>query len=109
MANSQQLWYETKTNPCPKAQAPRWFQAWLKLLSQPKHSSSSRDKRNEARERALSTRQLERIRIMAGAFEDHELSEKVALDSSKILDVGRGDVLISQAGKYVHPRLFRVM
>ena len=46
---------------------------------------------------------------MAGAFEDHELSEKVALDSSKILDVGRGDVLISQAGKYVHPRLFRVM
>jgi len=109
MANSQQLWHETKTNPPTRVETPRWFGAWLKLLSQPRHSSPSRDQRNKARERTLSTRQLERIKIMSGAFDDREISEKVALAGSSILDVGRGDVLISQAGKYVHPRLFRVI
>lgn len=45
---------------------------------------------------------------MSGAFDDQEVDEKVALDWSKDLDVNKGDVLVGQGGKYLHPRLFRV-
>jgi len=45
---------------------------------------------------------------MSSAFDDEEVDEKVALSGSMILDVGRGDVLVGQGGKYLHPRLFRV-
>jgi hypothetical protein len=93
-----------------KALDPPWYQAWLKTLVQKnKHSSPARDERNEEREQKLSDRQLERYRIMGGAFHDREVSEKVALDGSEILNVGRGDVLVGQGGKYLHPRLFRVI
>jgi len=51
--------------------------------------------------------QLERIRIMSGAFEDQIFDEKVALDRSLVLDVDRGDVLVGQGGKYMHPCLFK--
>jgi len=46
---------------------------------------------------------------MSGAFDDQEVDEKVALAGSEILDVGRGDVLVGQGGRYLHPRLFRVI
>jgi len=46
---------------------------------------------------------------MSGAFDDQEVDEKVALSNSRDLDVGRGDVLVGQGGKYLHPRLFRVI
>jgi hypothetical protein len=46
---------------------------------------------------------------MGGAFHDREVSEKVALSGSEILSVDRGDVLVGQGGRYLHPRLFRVM
>jgi len=46
---------------------------------------------------------------MSGAFDDQECDEKVALGGSIILDVTRGDVLVGQGGKYLHPRLFRVI
>jgi len=46
---------------------------------------------------------------MSGAFDDQERNEKVALGGSMILDVARGDVLVGQGGKYLHPRLFRVI
>jgi len=111
MANSQQLWHETKINPRQRAESPRWFQAWLKLLSEKrtKHISPSEKKHNEIRERKLTARHLERIRIMSGSFDDQERDEKVALDSSKDLDVDKGDVLVGQGGRYLHPRLFRVI
>jgi len=44
---------------------------------------------------------------MSGSFDDQERDEKVALDWSKDLDVNKGDVLVGQGGKYLHPRLFR--
>jgi hypothetical protein len=100
----------TRTKPPAKAPAPAWYQAWLKILAERnKHSSPTRDERNEDRERKLSTRQLERIKIMGGAFHDREVSEKVALSGSEILSVDRGDVLVGQGGRYLHPQLFRVM
>ena len=106
MANSQQLWHEAH----PKPETPKWYQAWLKLLSEKRTKPSpSRDKRNETNKRKLTTRQLERIRIMSGSFDDKECDEKVALGGSIILDVTRGDVLVGQGGKYLHPRLFRVI
>jgi len=108
MANSQ-FWHETEANPSQRVETPRWFGAWLKLLSQPRHSGPCREKRNETRERILSTRQIERIRIMSGAFDDQEVDEKVALAGSGILDVAKGDVLVGQGGRYLHPRLFRVI
>jgi hypothetical protein len=46
---------------------------------------------------------------MSGAYDDEITDEKVALARSEILDVSRGDVLVGQGGKYLHPRLFRVM
>ena len=109
MANSQQLWHQMRNSSPQKVETPKWFQLWLKLLSEPKHSSPSRDQRNETHERILSTRRLERIRIMSRAFDDQEVDEKVALGGSSILDVARGDVLVGQGGKYLHPRLFRVV
>jgi len=88
---------------------PKWYGAWLKLLAKKKEKQSSpnRDKRNETRERTLTDRQKERIRIMSGAFDDQEVDEKIALQNSAMLDVGRGDVLVGQSGRYLHPRLFR--
>jgi hypothetical protein len=100
----------TRTKPPAKAPTPAWYQAWIKILAEKnKHSSPARDARNEDRERKLSTRQLERIRIMGGAFHDREVSEKVALSGSDVLNVGRGDVLVGQGGKYLHPQLFKVI
>jgi len=46
---------------------------------------------------------------MSGAFDDQEVDEKVALAGSGILDVAKGDVLVGQGGRYLHPRLFRVI
>ena len=46
---------------------------------------------------------------MSGAYHDRQVCEKIALDGSEILDVSRGDVLVGQGGKYLHPRLFRVI
>jgi len=46
---------------------------------------------------------------MSGAFDDEERDEKVALASSQVLDVWRGDVLVGQGGRHLHPRLFRVI
>ena len=46
---------------------------------------------------------------MSGAFHDREVSEKVALGRSDILNIDRGDVLVGQGGRYLHPRLFKVM
>jgi hypothetical protein len=107
---SHRFWYVTRTKPPARAPAPAWYQAWLKTLAEKnKHTKPSRDKRNEDRERKLSTRQLERRRIMSGAFHDREVSEKVALGRSDILNIDRGDVLVGQGGRYLHPRLFRVM
>jgi len=75
----------------------------------PKHSSPSRGKRNLERLEELTPRQREKIRIMSGAFDDQEVDEKIALQNSVMLDVGRGDVLVGQSGRYLHPRLFRVI
>ena len=74
-----------------------------------KHSSPSRDRRGQKRLEKLTSRQRERIRIMSRAFDDQEVDEKVALAGSKVLDEGRGDVLVGQGGKYLHPRLFKVI
>jgi len=83
---------------------------WLPWLEKPeKKSSRSRTRRNKERLEELTPRQRERIRIMSGAFDDQEVDEKVALDWSKDLDVNKGDVLVGQGGKYLHPRLFRVI
>jgi hypothetical protein len=91
-----------------KALDPPWYQAWLKILAQKnKHSSPARDERNEEREQKLSDRQLERYRIMGGAFHDREVSEKVALSGSTILHVGQGDVLFGWSRRYLHPSLFK--
>ena len=108
--NSQVLWHETKLSP-RKAAPPPWYNTWLKLLSErrTKHISPSQGKHNEMRKRKLTTRQLERIRVMSGAFDDEEVDEKVALGDSMMLMVERGDVLVGQGGKYLHPRLFRVI
>jgi len=46
---------------------------------------------------------------MSSAFHDREISEKVALAGSEILNVNRGDVLVGQGGRYLHPRLFKVI
>ena len=46
---------------------------------------------------------------MSGAFHDREVSEKVALRESDILNIDRGDVLVGQGGRYLHPCLFRVI
>ena len=107
---SQRFWYVTRIKPPARAPAPAWYQVWLKTLAEKnKHTKPSRDKRNEDRERKLSTRQLERRRIMSSAFHDREISEKVALAGSEILNVNRGDVLVGQGGRYLHPRLFKVI
>ena len=45
---------------------------------------------------------------MSGAFHDREVSEKIALGSSSVIRVDRGDVLVGQGGKYLHPQLFRI-
>jgi len=100
----------TRTEPPARVPTPAWLQAWLKTLAEKnKRTKPSREKRNEEREQKLSARQLERNRIMGGAFHDREISEKVALSGSTILGVGRGDVLVGQGGRYLHPRLFRVI
>jgi len=106
----QRFWYVTRTEPPARAPTPVWYQAWLKALAEKsKHTKPSRERRNEDRERKLSTRQLERRRIISGAFHDREVSEKVALGKSDILSIDRGDVLVGQGGRYLHPRLFKVM
>jgi len=108
MANSQQLWYENRISPHQRIEPPKWYEAWLKLLSKKiEKSSPNRGRRNETRDRALTDRQKERIRIMSGAFDDDMVDEKVALDNSSMLGVQRADVLVGQGGKYLHPRLFR--
>jgi len=103
-----QLWYETKTNP-PKPQPKPWFKFWIATLAKKKHKSSSQEKHDERREIVLSDRQLERINLMNGSFLDREVAEKVALSDSGMLRVSRGDVLVGQGGKYLHPRLFKVI
>ena len=110
MANSQQLWYENRISPHQRIEPPKWYGAWLKLLSKKreKRPSPDRNQRNKERTKRLSNQQKERIRIMSGSFDDHEVDEKVALDNSMMLTVERGDVLVGQGGKYLHPRLFRV-
>jgi len=102
MANSR-FW----ANPTREPRLPIWL-PWLSTESE-KCSSPSRDQRNQKRLEELTPRQRERIRIMSGAFDDQEVDEKVALSDSKDLDVGRGDVLVGQGGKYLHPRLFKVI
>jgi len=94
-------------NPTREPKLPIWF-PWLSQEPE-KHSSPSRDQRNEERREKLTDREKERIRIMSGAFDDEERDEKVALQSSELLDVWRGDVLVGQGGRHLHPRLFRVI
>ena len=92
-------------NPRREPKLPIWF-PWLSREPE-KHSSPSRDQRNQKRLEELAPRQRERIRIMSGSFDDQEVDEKVALASSQILDVGRGDILVGQGGKTLHPKLFK--
>jgi len=46
---------------------------------------------------------------MSEAFHDREVSEKVALGKSDTLDIDRGDVLVGQGGRYLHPQLCKVI
>lgn len=109
--NSQGLWHETKTRPPQVHHCPAWLKGRFKSTTQRKHSSPSRIHRNEARrknwEETLTLKQRERVRIMSRAFNDPEASEKIALDDSSLLQVYKGDVLMGQGGRYLHPRLFK--
>jgi len=101
MANSR-FW----ASPTREPKLPVWL-PWLEKSE--KKSSRSRNQRNKERLEELAPRQRERIRIMSGAFDDQEVDEKIALQNSEMLDVERGDVLVGQSGRYLHPRLFKVI
>jgi hypothetical protein len=109
MQKTRLLWAETRTSPHKKPEVQPWYKAWIQTLAERerKHKSPSEKRHDEIRERVLTERQKERIRIMSGSFHDREVSEKVALSRSTILHMDQGDVLVGQSGHYLHPSLFK--